>query len=1044
MLKRTIILNIKMIFSTLIDNFIIGYQNKISGKKETIKEIKNNLKTISKYIRGGISNLTKAHLGELTDSLSCYQKNKYIVGRKEIIPDTEQIKIIYAPTKYNIRVIACAGTGKTTTTSMRIKYLLDSHTTPDKFLVLTFNVEAKKSLETMIDRLMGFQIKMDIRTIDAFCLKLKCDFQNNFANYISLSELGVVGRKIMETYGSEICNQYKYVFFDEFQDVNEDQFQILKMFVNNGCRLMVIGDPLQCIYKFRGSDPYYCINFDKIIPNTITHKITTNYRSTPQIVELANNIISSNKETIRIEMKAHKSDIFGEIDLSIYNSTKDQITAIIKKIKYYVDECGMLNDNIAILARNTLPLKEVETEFEKEGLEYVALISDPYTPSDFKQIIQQGKIVLSTIHKAKGLEWECVFMIGMCDEYFPAHTNNGLKNIDEEKNLFYVGTTRAKKYLHFFANLKEIPLCRFFNYISKNLIILNYSKQELQDDLFDGNDSDNKKKEYAVTKIIEMLSGRKIEYMRNCNLIPDNAIHTTQIFQQPITYTDTIKKNVFESDYGIYVDYYMTRKIMIHNNQKISDVGAEHILLGLTMEEKILYDKYQIRFVGGKLIYNYPDTYDVDKIKILTSKLEKIIQIGYNLEQIMCIGISNYHYPPFFINKLIQSYDEYKNPTNNSSDIKQSIYYVSLCRKFNTERRRLVYRNIYDLYEENSKLVFDRVDEYVEMIKDNHIVCKKHMNKKYNIDGCEVLLLGEFDYLNISQNTLVDIKCSESDFKVEWLIQLLIYYAMYINSEKIDIQKVAVINIFSGKYHQVDIPVGYDWRLLLDYVGNIISDDLKGIREGYSEHQFITDNIHIDTMIFEYSKDDSVDNNIYLDIQTDNLIKSGYMVFDVENNTTNMDIIQLAYIIYDTNNTKIKKFNKYIKNRFVDNRAFMITGITTDYLSKNGTSFESVMDEFLSDMSQVSIICGHNINTDIKKIQDNLEKYHVRMTTNLFENIIICDTMSMYRELKGKPIKLSDMYLDLFGKSMINSHDALSDAEHTAECYVELLQRGVC
>src|SRR5690606_1995249 len=116
---------------------------------------------------------------------------------------------------------------------------------------------------------------------DSFCYKLKCDFHGGYnlgygnnqkmtVDY-SLSELGAVGKKIMEQYGTEICSQYRYVFFDEFQDVNDNQFQILKQFVKNGCKLTVIGDDAQNIYQFRGSDNYYIINFDKIIPDVKTY-----------------------------------------------------------------------------------------------------------------------------------------------------------------------------------------------------------------------------------------------------------------------------------------------------------------------------------------------------------------------------------------------------------------------------------------------------------------------------------------------------------------------------------------------------------------------------------------------------------------------------------------------------------------------------------------------------------------------------------------------------------------------------------------------------
>ena len=82
----------------------------------------------------------------------------------------------------------------------------------------------------------------------------------------------------MMEYGREISSKYNYIFFDEFQDVNSKQFDILNEFVKNGCYLTVIGDDAQNIYQFRGTDNYFLINFDNIFNNCSTYTLTTNYR----------------------------------------------------------------------------------------------------------------------------------------------------------------------------------------------------------------------------------------------------------------------------------------------------------------------------------------------------------------------------------------------------------------------------------------------------------------------------------------------------------------------------------------------------------------------------------------------------------------------------------------------------------------------------------------------------------------------------------------------------------------------------------------------
>ena len=131
-----------MTLCELINNLIID-----GATQKKVQELKSNvhLKQLSKFVRGGISKMTKLELSDLIKRFSDYKNDRYIIGGKEIYPDGEQIKIIKASLNHNLRVLAGAGSGKTTTIGCRIKHLLDTATTPDKILVLTFNVEARKN-----------------------------------------------------------------------------------------------------------------------------------------------------------------------------------------------------------------------------------------------------------------------------------------------------------------------------------------------------------------------------------------------------------------------------------------------------------------------------------------------------------------------------------------------------------------------------------------------------------------------------------------------------------------------------------------------------------------------------------------------------------------------------------------------------------------------------------------------------------------------------------------------------------------------------------
>jgi len=1042
------------------------YIDQIDGteKRKSLTDIKNNnlLKNFSKYIRGGLSKMKKTDVHSLIDCLRFYKLNRYFLEDKEIIPDEEQKHVICAPLDKNIRIIAGAGTGKTTTIICRIKYLLDNVVTPDRILVLTFNVEARKNLERMISLMIGFDINVEVRTIDSFCRKIINDFNQMFEEDMStgysLSELGIMGKSVMDRYGETISRRYEYVFFDEFQDVNEEQFNILKIFVKYGSHLTVIGDDSQNIYQFRGSDNHYIINFDRIFENTKTYQITTNYRSTQNIISMANHNISHNVERLHKEIKPTEKNRFdGTVELKVCEKEKHQIKYVINMIREYIGK-GVMYEEMAILSRNSMWLKIMETELQKLKIPHCALIDDKFGDHE-KQTIIKGNVVVSTIHKAKGLEWKIVFILGLMDTQFPSQMNNNLKNIEEERRLMHVAITRAKEIVHFVTNLTEIPLSRFLKEIRHHLTI-KMDKYISDEKLFDHYDKNDLKKNYSVTDIIDMLNGSKLDRMRRSGLLPRVSPKITTIFPTKLAFHENIKQNAFESDFGIYCDYLMTRQLMINNEQKLKDSSTENIIYALHMTdcEKDLYEKYELDyyFANNKFNVQIPDG---DK-KIVDQMITNIKNTAKNYHDRENIDVflksipsrvSDFHYPEFFMKKLRSAYENFINPnlttTTAGSDIFEDVYFVSLCRKFNGDRRRLVYRNIYDIFQDNGRTIVPRIDQYIEKIRNNKILCKLFMKKEYKIDKQLICLSGELDYIDLTNHTLVDIKCSECDYKVEWLVQLLSYYALLKqndnNGKLIDIKKLAIVNIMSGQYLEFEIPADYNWEGLLDYYGKMIKDNLNGCR--ISDMRVDCQSVGLPK--YDHNKDiSSNDRNInYTEVALKRCAKKyRYMVLDVENNTTNGSIVQLAYIIYDHDGVVIRQVSQYIRDHPVDKRCSDITGITNDILLEKGIVFKTVITEFLNDLNMIEILIGHHLHTDVQKIKNNLAFHRIKPSYDIFDHIVIRDTNILFRSInkenKKPSIRLEDMYMQLYGETIDGAHDALIDVIHTWKCYQQIDQ----
>ena len=158
--------------------------------------------------------------------------------------------------------------------------------------------------------------------------------------------------------------------------------------------------------------------------------MTINYRSTPEIINLANDI--KNNNNINKKMKSNQQSLEKPI-IKIFDNLSKEIKFIIESIKNDL-KSGYNKKEIAILSRNNMPLYFIEENLQKNKIKNKILNKENYL---------SNCISLSTIHSSKGLEWDKVYLVGMNNSYFP----NKKSCIEEERRIFYVAVTRAKKHL---------------------------------------------------------------------------------------------------------------------------------------------------------------------------------------------------------------------------------------------------------------------------------------------------------------------------------------------------------------------------------------------------------------------------------------------------------------------------------------------------------------------------------------------------------------------------------------------------------------------
>ncbi|KAL4504211.1 hypothetical protein ABPG72_021049 [Tetrahymena utriculariae] len=213
----------------------------------------------------------------------------------------QQEKIVKANIVENYKILACAGSGKSTTLIKRIKFLIeDQQQKPEEIIVSTFNVEAANYLKMKAKQYLSLDHseRIKIINIDKFVFEIFEEYlsQNINSNGFKL-ELKEIAIKVLEFLKTEerkleVLGQYKYFFFDEFQDINQIQYEILMLFSKNKCKITAIGDGDQSIYSFRQSNPKFLNeDLENDIPNIKTLNLNINYRSTSKITQFCNQVL---------------------------------------------------------------------------------------------------------------------------------------------------------------------------------------------------------------------------------------------------------------------------------------------------------------------------------------------------------------------------------------------------------------------------------------------------------------------------------------------------------------------------------------------------------------------------------------------------------------------------------------------------------------------------------------------------------------------------------------------------------------------------------
>lgn len=182
-------------------------------------------------------------------------------------------------------------------------------------------------------------------------------------------------------------SRYRYLMCDEYQDTNAVQKDILYTLAGPSGNLCVVGDDDQSIYGFRGATPGIMLDFKKDFPNAQSISMDTNYRSRPEIIRYAKNLIGHNKVRFPKDIQASR-DGSGKVEFHTAFLREEELSGIAKRIHDLILS-GVHAKDIAILARTNLQLEDVAVALDSEGIPYKAgeAIHDDYEHFIFRDLI---------------------------------------------------------------------------------------------------------------------------------------------------------------------------------------------------------------------------------------------------------------------------------------------------------------------------------------------------------------------------------------------------------------------------------------------------------------------------------------------------------------------------------------------------------------------------------------------------------------------------------------------------------------------------------
>jgi hypothetical protein len=478
-----------------------------------------------------------------------------------VLLNAEQYKVVTSPIKENQRILASAGSGKTTTITSRIAYLVEEYRIdPSKILLVTFSRAASQEMIHRVHRLIG-PVRMYAGTFHGLSLQILKEMAPELLNdQPFIDEIPYRLVKWLETDAAKRwIKRFKSIIVDEFQDINEIQWKLLTRFYHDNATMTIVGDDAQNIYTWRGSSVSFILNFHENIKDVKDYQLCRNYRSTEAIVTIAN-------ATMRfIPTLPFKEKMVAHVrggrkpEVHFFFRAADEYNWIINSLDKLQRQHK--DFSFAVLSRYNSDLFKIEERLHLKSIPY-ELLTVPHVDTKYKENERNNRIMLATIHASKGLEWDIVFFMNLHDDVFPARKSD--EDIVSERRLFYVGITRAKKGLYMTYSRQERALSRFIREIPRPFLKFHNVTS------FKLSTSESNTSIMSVDDMIRGFDGADWNLLRTSHAVPSLTVgKTTQIY--PFSYLflvpDWVKRMDTRETWYEMMRLVTLRECAIHHNK---------------------------------------------------------------------------------------------------------------------------------------------------------------------------------------------------------------------------------------------------------------------------------------------------------------------------------------------------------------------------------------------------------------------------------------------------------------------------------------------